>query len=345
MTSTEASPRLAGSGTPKAKRGFRLPVETGVVIVLAILVGLLGWLQRPFVEPANLMALLQQAALPGIVAVGMVFVLAIREIDLSVGAVFHLAAIVAALLMTAGIDPWLSALAGVVLGAAIGVVNGALALALRVPVIAVTLGTWWAIDGLSLVIGKGQGVAPAPVSDSNVFHVLSGKAFGTFPASVVIFILLALGLQLVLHRTRFGYRVQATGSNPEAAAHAGIATGKVRLTVLAVMGAIAGFAGIIHLGAQGSVVPADGNGFVLLAIAAALFGGTRLSGGHGSAIGAAIGALLVQVVLSGMALVGVDAAWTSCAVGSLLVLALAADWLGRIWRGRRAERRQAGQRG
>ena len=345
MTSTEASPRLAGSGTPKAKRSFRLPVETGVVIVLAALVGLLGWLQRPFLEPANLMTLLQQAALPGIVAVGMVFVLAIREIDLSVGAVFHLVAIVAALLMTAGIDPWLSALAGVALGCAIGVVNGTLALALRLPVIAVTLGTWWAIDGLSLVIGKGQGVAPPALSDSNFFHALSGKAFGIVPASVVIFILLALGLQLVLHRTRFGYRVQATGSNPEAAAHAGIATGKVRLTVLALMSALAGLAGIIHLGAQGSVTPTDGNGFALLAIAAALLGGTRLSGGHGSAIGAATGALLVQVVLSGMALLGIDAAWTSFAIGALLVLGLAADRLGRIWRSHRAERRQAGQRG
>ncbi|WP_455707667.1 ABC transporter permease subunit [Mesorhizobium sp. ORM8.1] len=107
--------------------------------------------------------------------------------------------------------------------------------------------------------------------------------------------------------------MQATGGNPEAAAHAGIATGKARLTVLALMGAIAGLAGIIRLGAQGSVAAADGNGVALLAIAAALLGGTRLSGGHGSAIGA----LLVQVVLGGMALLGIDAAWISSAIGAL----------------------------
>ena len=345
MTTTEIVPRLAGSAAPKVKRSLRLPVETFAIVALAVLVGLLGWLHRPFLEPANLVALLEQAALPGIVAIGMVFMLAIREIDLSVGAVFHLAALVAALLVAAGIDPWLSALAGVALGAGIGLVNGMLALALRVPVIAVTLGTWWMADGLSLAIGKGQSVIPPPVSDSNFFHVLSGKAFGIVPATVLIFLLLALALQVVLHRTRFGYRVQATGSNPEAAAHAGIATGKVRLAVLAMMGAIAALAGTIHFGAQGSVAPADGNGFALLAVAAALFGGTRLSGGHGSAIGAAVGALVIQTVLSGMALLGVDSAWSNFAIGALLVAALAVDGLGRIWRSRRAERRQTAKRG
>lgn len=344
MTSADTSPRLAGSAAPRVKPSFRLPAETGVVVALAVLVGLLGWLHRPFLDPANLLALIEQAALPGIAAIGMVFVLSLREIDLSVGAVFHLTAVVAAVLIVAGIDPWLSALAGVALGTCIGLVNGLLAQALRVPVIAVTLGSWWMADGLSSVIGKGQAITP-PAGDGSFFSTLSGKAFGTVPASVVIFVLLAAALQIVLNRARFGYRVQATGSNPEAAAHAGIATAAVRLTVLALMGAVAGLAGVIHLGAQGTIAPADGNGFALFAIAAALLGGTRLSGGHGSVVGAAIGALTIQVVLSGMALLGIDSAWTGFAVGALLVAALAADRLGRIWRSRRAERRLAGKRG
>ncbi|WP_217573416.1 ABC transporter permease [Mesorhizobium sp. GbtcB19] len=344
MTSADTSPRLAGSAAAKTKPNLRLPAETGVVVALAVLVGLLGWLQRPFLEPANLFALLEQAALPGIVAVGMVFVLTIREIDLSVGAMFHLTAVVAAVLIAAGVDPWLSAFAGVALGMCLGLANGLLALALRVPVIAVTLGTWWMADGLSSVIGKGQAIAPS-TGEGNFFPALSGKVFGLVPASVVIFILLAVTLQTVLHRTRFGYRVQATGSNPEAAAHAGIATATVRLMALALMGAVAGLAGVIHLGAQGTVAPADGNGLALFAITAALLGGTRLSGGHGSVIGAAIGALVIQVALSGMALLGVDGAWESFAIGALLVAALAADYLGRIWRSHRAERRLATRRG
>jgi ribose transport system permease protein len=344
MTTADTSPRLAGSATPKTKPSFRLPAETGAIVALAVLVGLLGGLQRSFLEPANLFALIEQAALPGIVAIGMVFVLSLREIDLSVGAVFHLAAVAAAVLIAAGIDPWLSALAGVALGTCIGLVNGLLAQALRVPVIAVTLGTWWIAQGLASVVGKGQAITP-PADGGGFFSTLSGKAFGVVPASVVILVLLALMLHIVLHRTRFGYRVQATGSNPEAAADAGIATATVRLMALALMGAVAGLAGVIHLGAQGAIAPADGNDFTLFAITAALLGGTRLSGGHGSVVGAAIGALVIQVVLSGMALLGIASAWTSLAVGVLLVAALAVDRLGRIWRSHRADRRQAAKRG
>jgi ribose transport system permease protein len=341
VTKIDTIPRLAGSAAAKPKRSVRLPAETGIVVMLAVLVGVLGWLHRPFLEPANLLSLLEQAALPGLLAIGMVFVLSIREIDLSVGAVFHLTAIVAALLMTASVDPWLSALAGIALGAGIGLANGLAALALRVPAIAVTLGTWWMVDGLSQVIGKGAAVTP-PAGDGSFFPTFSGRAFGAVPAAVVIVVLLALMLHLALQRSRFGYRVQATGSNPDAAAHAGIATGKVRLTALALMGALAGLAGIIHLGAQGAVAPNDGNGLALLAVAAALLGGTRFSGGHGSVIGAAIGALTIRVALSGMGLLGIDAAWSNFAVGALLVLALAADWVGRRWRSRRTERRRNG---
>ncbi|WP_296736112.1 ABC transporter permease [Mesorhizobium sp.] len=344
MTKIETVPRLAGSATHKPRRSLRLPAETGIVVALAVLVGLLGWAHRPFLEPANLISLLEQAALPGLLAIGMVFALTVREIDVSVGAVFHLAAVAAALLMTAGADPWLSAFAGIALGAVIGLGNGLVALTLRVPALIVTLGTWWMIDGLSLVLGKGQAIA-LPAGDGNSRAALSGKAFGGVPATVVIFVLLALVLHVVLTRTRFGYRAQATGSNPEAAAHAGIATGKVRLTALALMGAIAALAGIIHLGAHGAVAPADGNGLTLVAIAAALLGGTRLSGGHGSVIGAATGVLVIQMVLSGMTLLGVDAVWTNFAVGALLVVALAVDWLGRTWRNRRADRRHAVPRG
>jgi len=343
MTKIETVPRLAGSAAHRPKRSLRLPAETGTVVALAVLAGLLGWAHRPFLEPANLISLLEQAALPGLLAIGMVFALTVREVDVSVGAVFHLAAVAAALLMTAGADPWPSAFAGIALGAVIGLGNGLVALTLRMPALIVTLGTWWMVDGLSLVLGKGQAIA-LPAGDSNSLAALSGKTLGGVPATVVIFVLLALVLHVVLTRTRFGYRAQATGSNPEAAAHAGIATGKVRLVALTLMGAIAALAGVIHLGAHGAVAPGDSNGLALMAIAAALLGGTRLSGGHGSVIGAAMGMLVVQVAFSGMTLLGVDAIWRDFAVGGLLVVALAADWLGRAWRSRRAELRYSSSR-
>ncbi|UVK44251.1 ABC transporter permease [Mesorhizobium sp. AR07] len=335
MSRTETAPPLAGSANRQPRRGIRLPAEIGVAIALAALVGILGWLRPSLLDPANLSLLLEQTALPGLMAIGMVFVLAMREIDLSAGAVFHLAAVVTALLMVAGIDPWLAALAGILLGVGLGLVNGLLAITLRLPALVVTLGTWWMIEGLSLVAGKEQTIVP-PRGDGSFFTTLSGKAFAVVPAASIVFIVLALAMHVVLHRTRFGYRVQAVGSNPQAAAFAGIPTAKVRLLTLILMGAMAGLAGVIYVGAGGAVGPGDGNAFVMLAIAAAIIGGTSLSGGHGSVIGAVIGILIVQVILSAMSLLGVDAAWSTFATGALTVLALAVDRLIRLWRNRRS---------
>jgi len=336
MTRTETVPPLAGSVNHKTRRSIRLPAETGAVVALAVLVALLGWLNPSFLEPANLLSVLGQAALPGILAIGMVFVLSAREIDLSAGAVFHLTAAFAALLMLAGMDPWLAGLAGVAAGACLGLINGLLAIVLRLPALLVTLGTWWMIQGLSpLVAGKGQTIVP-PGTDSGFFTILSGKAFSMVPATAIVFVLLVPVMHAVLHRTRFGYRVQAVGSNPQAAAYAGIPTSKVRLLTLVLMGAMAGLAGVIHVGAHGAIAPGEGSNFTLLAIAAAIIGGTSLSGGHGSVIGAAIGMLVLQLILSAMSMLGVDAVWSTFAAGALVVLALAVDRLVKLWRSQRA---------
>jgi len=105
---------------------------------------------------------------------------------------------------------------------------------------------------------------------------------------------------------------------------------------LVLMGAMAGLAGVIHLGVHGAVVTGEGSTFALVAIAAAIIGGTSLAGGHGSVIGAAIGMLVLQVILSAMSMLGVDAAWSTFGTGALVVLALAVDRLIRLWRNRRA---------
>jgi ribose transport system permease protein len=335
MTRTDTAPPLAGSANRRPGRRIRLPAETGAAVGLAAMLGLLGWLQPSSVDAANLSSLLEQAALPGLLAIGMVFVLAMREIDLSAGAVFHLTATFTALLVVAGMNPWLAALAGIAAGAGLGLINGLLVIALRLPALLVTLGTWWMIQGLSLVVGKGQTIAP-PGADGSVLATLSGKAFVIVPVTGIVFVVLAMAMHVVLHRTRFGYRVQAVGSNPRAAAYAGIPTGKVRVLTLVLMGAMAGLAGVIHLGAQGAIAPGDGGTFALLAITAAIIGGTSLSGGNGSVIGAVIGMLVLQAILSAMTLLGVDAIWAAFATGALIVLALAIDRLVNLWRNRRA---------
>ena len=335
MTRLDPTPQLAGS-VARPKRSLRLPAELGPLIGLVVLVAIIGFARPGFFDQANVLSLLETAAYPGMLAIGMVFVLALREIDLSVGWMFHLAALLTAFLLAAGINPWLAALAGVLLGAGLGLVNGLLVVALRLPVIVVTLGTFAMFRGLAAVAVKMQATAPANPG-GELFEIVHGKLFGLVPTAVFVFAALAVVMQLVLQRSRFGYRIQAVGSNPQAALYAGIPTGTVRLQALVLMGAVAGLAGALWLGSPVTDVD-QGGGFVLMAIAAALIGGTSLSGGRGTVIGAVIGMLIVQVILSGVTLFGIDATWSPFAIGAVMVLALALDRLVKLLRNRRAER-------
>ncbi|MBA1141531.1 ABC transporter permease [Mesorhizobium neociceri] len=337
MTRLDPTPPLAGS-VAHPKRSFRLPAELGPLAGLVVLVAIIGFARPGFLDQANLLSLLETAAYPGMLAIGMVFVLALREIDLSVGWMFHLAALLTAFLLAAGINPWLAAFAGVLLGAGLGLVNGLLVVALRLPAIVVTLGTFAMFRGLAAVAVKMQTSAPADQS-GELSQIVHGKMFGAVPTAVFVFVAMAVVMQFVLHRSRFGYRVQAVGSNPQAALYAGIPTGAVRLQTLVLMGIVSGLAGVLWPGFP--VTDADqGGGFELMAIAAAIIGGTSLSGGRGTVIGAVIGMLIVQVILSGVTLLGIDATWNPFVIGAVMLLALALDRLVKALRQRQAVRFQ-----
>ena len=324
------------------RRKLRLPDEVGVIAALLVMVAVIGFARPLFLNPLNLFSLLSNSTFLGMLAVGMVFLLAIREIDLSVGWMFNFSAVIAAMLMVRGVDPWLSALAGVVFGALLGLVNGVIAVGLKLPAIIVTLGTYSMFQGLSLIVNKGRAIVPEDQS-SAFFSVISLKLFGIVPVAVVVFIALAIVMHLVLHHTRFGYRVQAVGSNPEAAAHAGIPTSLVRLQTLVLMGAICGLSGVMYVGFRGAIDPNEGSDFMLVVIAAAIIGGTPLSGGHGTIIGAVVGMMIIQVISSGLIFFGIDATWSTFVTGAVTVLAVSLDRLIKFQRLRRAEQRRDSQ--
>jgi ribose transport system permease protein len=335
---------LSSDATPGrvARRIVRMPEEIGVLVALLVMIAVVGIARPRFLNPLNLLTILGHTTFLGMLALGMVFLLAIREIDLSVGWSFNLSAVVCALLMVAGLDPWLSAAAGVLFGTALGLFNGALAVGLRLPAIIVTLGTFSMFQGLSLVVNNGRAVVPADQS-SSYFSVISSKLFGVLPVPAAVFLVLTVAMHLLLHRTRFGYRVQAVGSNPEAAELAGISTGLVRLQTLALMGAIAGLSGVMYVGFRGAIDPNEGSDFVLVVVAAVIIGGTPLSGGSGTLIGAVIGMLIIQVISSGLIFFGIDATWSTFVTGAVIVLAVSLDQLVKWHRRRRLQaRRSAG---
>ena len=215
--------------------------------------------------------------------------------------------------------------------------NGLLVTALRLPAIIVTLGTFSMFQGLSLVVNNSRAVVP-PNQDGSYFTAISAKLFGVLPVPAAVFLGLAVVMHLVLHRSRFGYRVQAVGSNPEAAELAGISNAGVRLQTLVLMGAICGLSGAMYVGFRGAIDPNEGSDFVLMVVAAVIIGGTPLSGGAGTVIGAVVGTLIIQVISSGLIFFGIDATWSTFVTGAVIVLAVSLDQLVKYQRGRRSRR-------
>lgn len=314
---------------------MRVPDEAGVAISLVLLVGFIGVFHPAFVDPHNLLQLASSASFFGILSLATVYLLALGEIDLSVGWIFNFAAVVAGKLMVSGVKPWLAAAAGIMFGATLGAVNGGLAIGLRLPVIIVTLGTFSMFQGLSLVTNDQAAVVPAN-TDSSFFKLATAEPLG-IPMPAILLVVLMVVLHVVLHRTRFGYRILAIGSNGEAAHLAGIPVSRVKLGALVLLGAVCGLSGVLFLGAQGAIDPSSGSDFMLLVIAAAIIGGTPLSGGSGTVIGAVLGVLIIAAIQSGIAFFGVAATWSTFVTGAVIVLAVAIDQLVRWHRRRRAE--------
>jgi ribose transport system permease protein len=320
-----------------ARRPLGLPEEVGVVAALVVLIAVIGVARPRFLNPLNLLTILGNTTFEGMLSLGMVFLLAIREIDLSVGWMFNFSAVVSALLMVAGVNPWIATCGGVCFGALLGLMNGLLAVGLRLPTIIITLGTYSMFQGLSLVVNEGRAVVPTDYS-SSFFTVISARLFHIVPLVAIVFVVLAVVLHIVLRCTRFGYRVQAVGSNPEAAHLAGIPLWLVRIQALVLMGAISGLSGSLYVGFRGAIDPNEGADFALIVIAAVIIGGTPLSGGSGTVVGAVIGMLIIQVISSGIIFFGIDATWSTFVTGAVIVIAVALDQLVKHHRRRRALR-------
>jgi ribose transport system permease protein len=311
-----------------------LAVESNSVLVATIaLVVVIGLFHPNFLSVSQLKAVVQQAAYVGIIAAGMAFLISMREIDLSVGSMFGLSVIVAALLMQHGTEVWLAVAAGIGAGCAMGLLNAILVQGIAIPTIIATLATLSMYRGLATALANGQQVTKLPVT-SGFFEFFGGNKLG-LPVSVWILILVTIVLTAVLRLTPFGYRVRAIGSNPEAAAFSGISIARVRIQTLVMIGALCGIAGMLGLAYFDSGDPNIGTGFELQAIAAAVIGGTPLRGGSATVVGAVLGAILLSAVTSGLAYFNVPVNWSSFATGLVILIAVALDSLLRSRRRRR----------
>ncbi|GAA0572990.1 ABC transporter permease [Paractinoplanes ferrugineus] len=291
----------------------------GVIVVLGIGFGI----ARPFfLDGGNMINVLLQAAVVGILALGQTFVLLTGGIDLSIGSVVAVAAVCSGLL-SHSLPAVVAVLGGIAIGALCGLVNGLLITITKITPFIITLGTMGIFAGLALIIAGGQAVYGIPVPFSDV---LAGGVAG-IPIPVLLFILLTVVAALVLKFTTFGEYLTAIGGNSEVARLAGIAVGRNTALAYVVAGGTAGLAGAILTARLGAADPTLGGDLLLTAIAATVMGGTKLAGGEASMVGAAFGAVLIATLTAGLTTLNVQAFYQQVAVGAAIILALVVDQL------------------
>jgi ribose transport system permease protein len=295
----------------------RYVIYIGFVVVFIFFAVLLR--DQGFLSPANLLNIFRQTATITVIAVGMTYVIACAEIDLSVGSTAGLSSVCTAMVLSQwGLVPGI--LAGLAVGLVVGSVNGALVSLLGIPSFLVTLGM------LGIAVGVAQWItasAPQPILN-DTFNMLFGSGnFGPVPGLIVwSAIFVAIGA-VVLSRTKFGRQVLATGGNRTASDFTGINTKRIKFQVLLISGMVASVAGMLYAGRLQSGRFQWGTGDELSAIAAVILGGTSLFGGAGSVVGTLFGALLIGLINNGLILAGLDSSQQQVVRGAIIILAVA----------------------
>src|SRR3954471_15598811 len=295
----------------------RYIIYIGFVVVFVAFAVTLG--DQGFLSTNNLLNIFRQAATISIIAVGMTFVIACAEIDLSVGSVAGLASVATAMAVSqwglvAGIA------AGLAVGLVVGSINGGLVALLNVPSFLVTLGM------LGIAAGVAQWItasAPQPILDDTYNLIFGGGDFGPVPGLLVWMALFVAVGAVVLAKTRFGRKVLATGGNRTAAEFSGVRTRRIKFQVLLLSAVVASVGGMLYAGRLQSGRFQWGAGDELSAIAAVILGGTSLFGGSGAVIGTLFGALLIGLINNGLILAGLDVSQQQVVRGAIIILAVA----------------------
>jgi ribose transport system permease protein len=304
---------------------------------VAALLGLVGVgiffsLATPyFLTPLNLFQLTRQMAVLAVIAAGMALVISTGEIDISVGAVYNLAANVMALsIARSGMSPWTSALVAVAVGLIAGALNGSIAVALGLPTLIVTLGTVSLFRGITIVLSGGLSIGNLPDSS---FYQMGSEGVGPVPFVVLVALLFVAVLAWIYRKTVFVRQLLAIGSNADAAARVGVRTKLRKVQVMAVNGLMCGLAAVLGIAYLRAASPQSGVGYEMSAIAAVVVGGTPLTGGVGSVWGTLVGIALIVAIQNGLMLMGLPTAWQVASTGAMLLGAVALQQLVQLRRG------------
>ncbi|MCW3053909.1 MAG: rbsC 1 [Chthonomonadales bacterium] len=317
--------------------------NAGAYIALVVVILIFAVELPAFRQASNLLNVLDQSVEIAVVAVGMTAIILTGGIDLSVGSVAALTPFLGAWVMTKH-PTWFGGMAGsaafgimiaLLMGASAGAVNGLAITRFRLPPFIATLGMMSIVRGIAFLVSKGSGISSG-LPEAYKFtgahlHVptwlgkLVGGWLSNFTAAVVVMAVVFMVGHLILTRTRIGRAIYATGGNELATMLSGVNVERVKLIVYIVGGLLAALGGLIEVGTVGAAVPDAGKDLELNAIAAAVIGGTSLTGGQGRLAGTFAGALLMQTISNGLILSGVDSNWQRVAIGAIIMVAVGFD--------------------
>ncbi|WP_338722339.1 ABC transporter permease [Devosia sp. XK-2] len=299
--------------------------QTFWVFLAAILACLaLALLTDTFATERNLFNVSRNFAFVGIIALGMTAVIASGGIDLSVGSTVVLSAMTVAVLMSGGFPAWIGIPAALLVAALVGLVNGLLIAYARMPPFVVTLGMLSVARSLAMVLSNNKMIYEFGPDHGFLLALGGGSTLG-LPNPLIVLAVLALLTGFLFKWTRWGQHLFALGGNEQAAKLTGIAVGRLKVSVYVFSALMAGVTGVLEVGWLGGVTTNLGQAMELSVIAAAVIGGANLAGGVGTAFGAVVGALLIEVIRNSLILLGISTFWQGAFVGSFIVIAVAFD--------------------
>ena len=325
MTAAVANP--SGSPARRIVGGLVKTRELGIILALVALVLYTAASNPRFLSGQSIRDILLNTAILAVMAAGQAVVVITRNIDLSVGSVLGLSAFTVATMMSAnpGLPMVVAILVGLAVGGAAGLLNGVLVRYGRVPALVVTLGTLYMFRGITYSWAGGQQVNADELPRH--FLTFANDSFLGIPWLVLIALVVVGGVSLLMRTYRVGRELYAMGSSPQAAELAGIKVARNLLGAFILSGALAGLAGVLFAARFGTVDAAAGTGQELNVVAAVVVGGVAVFGGSGTVWGAGLGALLLTVIGSSLAVLDIDQFWQQAIVGALIILAICADRL------------------
>jgi len=329
MSSEAVAPPQPEKAVPQ--RIFRLPREIGILGALGLMLLVLAVFIPQFRDLQNITNITRNFSFVGIVAMGMTLVILTGGIDLSVGSVWGMTAVIVAFLITHGWPILLAILVSLLGAAGIGLLNGLCITRLKMSPFVPTLATLSIARSFALIVTHGRPISIFGDEYQSFLWLGGGDVFG-FPNPFIIFCILACFFWILLSRTVWGRYVYAVGGNEKTARLTGLRVDRLKIIVYILSALVAGIAGIVQYSYLSSVTADLGTGEELAVIAATVIGGANLAGGEGTILGTVIGAIILEVLRNGLLLFGIDPYWQGVFVGAVIILAVSIDFFRKLFR-------------